>query len=561
VRAIDPRLLRYARATVVALAAAVALGLATAALAVAQAWLLAAAIAAAFVDGADFAGLRVTLVALAVVLALRAVVAWAQEYAARRCSAAAKSNLRMRLLRHAAGRMPGSEGPAAAEIVVLATRGLDALDGYFARYLPQLVLAGIVPVAVIGCLATADWLATATVALTVPLIPIFMVLIGSATERRRRRRWQAVARLSGHFLDVVAGLPTLRVFGRSGAQLARLERVTEDYRRENMATLRVAFLSAFALELAATLSVALVAVGIALRLVDGLMDLRTALFVLILAPEAYLPLRQLGASFHASEEGLAAADEVFKIIGSSGEDAGPGSADGRPARGTAVPDLRGAEIRVEGVTVHQPGRAVEAPFKASLVIRPGEIVGIAGPTGAGKSTLVNVILGLRRADSGRVVIATDDGSVTELTGADPAAWHRQVAWVPQHPFCFPGTVAENVRLAAPDASDEAVLGALAAVGLGSIDPAARLAEGGAGLSSGQRRRLGVARALLKGGGFLILDEPTAGLDAESEAAVLATVRAAARERNIPVLLVAHRPAALAAADSIVTIVSRSLAPA
>jgi ATP-binding cassette, subfamily C, bacterial CydCD len=539
---------------VVALAAAVALGLATAALAVAQAWLLATAVSSALLDGADLAGLRTTLAALALVLAARAATSWAQESVARRCSAAVKSNLRMRLLRHAAERLPGSGGgPSAAEIVVLATRGLDALDAYFARYLPQLVLAGIVPVVVVVCLATADWVATVTVALTVPLIPIFMILIGSATEQRRRRRWEALARLSGHFLDVVSGLPTLRVFGRSGAQLERLDRVTDDYRRESMATLRVAFLSAFALELAATLSVALVAVGIALRLVDGALDLRTGLFVLILAPEAYLPLRQLGASFHASEEGLAAAGEVFKIIEL---DSAGGVA---PLGGAAadVPDLRGAELRVERVSVRQPGRALDAPFDASLVVRPGEVLGIAGRSGAGKSTLMDVVLGLRAADEGRAVIARPDGSSVAIAALDRNEWHRRVAWVPQHPFCFPGTVSENVKLAAPAASDAAVKRAMAAVGLAELDPATRLAEGGSGVSSGQRRRIGVARALLKVGSLLILDEPTAGLDADSETIVLAAIRAAARERNLAVLLVAHRPAALSIADRVVTLEARS----
>jgi ATP-binding cassette subfamily C protein CydCD len=547
--------------------AAVVLGLATAVLAVVQAWLLATAISSAFLGGADFAALRMTLVALAVVLGARAGVAWAQESVARRCSAAVKSSLRIQLLRHVATQLPlmggGSEsGHGSGEVVALATRGLDSLDAYFGKYLPQAVLAMIVPLVIIASMATADLVATLTVVLTLPLIPFFMALIGSATVRHRKRRWEALARLSGHFLDVVAGLPTLRVFGRSEAQLGRLEKVTDDYRRESMATLRVAFLSAFALELAATLSVALVAVGVGLRLVDGQLDLRTGLFVLILAPEAYLPLRQLGASFHASEEGMAAAGRVFSILenvgGGGTERAGSAPSGVLPA---SAPDVRDTEIRVDRLTVRQPGRALDAPFQASLVVRPGEIVAIAGPSGVGKSTLIDVLLGLRRADAGDVSLATSDGQTVSVGDLDLEAWHRRVAWVPQHPYCFPGTVVENVRLAAPDASDAAVYAALAAVGLAELDPAAVLGESGSGLSSGQRRRLGVARVLLRDSDFLILDEPTAGLDAASEATVLAAVRAAARDRKRAVLLVAHRPAALAIADRVVTIVARSEEPA
>jgi ATP-binding cassette subfamily C protein CydCD len=567
-RAIDPRLLRYARSTSIALAAAVGLGTATAGLAVVQAWLLAVAISAAFVRGSSVEVLWPTLIPLAAVFAARAAIAWGQEVTARLSSARVKSELRMQLLAAAATPGPGRELPPSGEVVALATRGLDALDAYFARYLPQLVLACIVPVVVVVCLFASDQLAGITVLLTLPLIPLFMALIGSMTVRRRKRRWNALARLSSHFLDVAAGLPTLRIFGRGPAQVERLAAVTDEYRRESMGTLRIAFLSAFALELAATLSIALVAVGVGLELVDGLLSLQTGLFVLVLAPEAYLPLRQLGASFHASEEGLTAAASALAVIDEAARSRGSAPAGGAaeragrkrraPERGGDLvpPPLPLRAVRIDSVSVRHGGRDLVAPFEASLVVRSGEVTGLAGPSGSGKSTLVEVLLGLRRPDSGYVELAGADGRAILLDSVDRAAWHARVSWVPQHPYCFPGTVADNLRLASPDATDEEVAAALERAGLAELDPRTRLGEGGTGISSGQGRRVGVARALLRGGDLMIFDEPTAGLDVEAEATVLAAIRSAAHEQGRAVLLLAHRPAALRVADTVATIESR-----
>ena len=312
---LDRRLLRIARAAVVFLLGTILLGLVAAMLAIAQAALLADAISAAFLGRAGPDALGPTLGALALVLIGRAVTAWAQEASAHRAAALVKARLRASILEHGVLlRARRSAGPSSAEIVALATRGVDALDAYYARYLPQVPLAVIVPVAVVASIAGADLVAALTVGLTVPLIVVFMVLIGRAVERHRQRRWQALTRLAHHFLDVVGGLPTLKVFGRARAQVASLERITDAYRVETMASLRIAFLSAFALEFFATLSVALVAVGIGVRLVEGSLDLRTGLFVLVLAPEAYLPLRQLGLHFHASEEGRAAIRRAFELI-------------------------------------------------------------------------------------------------------------------------------------------------------------------------------------------------------------------------------------------------------
>ncbi len=551
-RRFDPRLLRLAGAARAHLAVTILLGLATAALAIAEAGLLASAISDAVEHGRGTAALGPTLAALAGVLAARAVVAWARESTAHRSSARVKSTLRLALLRRAVELGPRSTVSAAqGEIVALSTHGLDALDDYFARYLPQLALAAILPVAVVLTILPADLVAGLTVALTLPIIVLFMVLVGMATEAHRRRRWRAFARLAHYFLDIVEGLPTLKVLGRADGGGAGLRQVTDAYRRATLGALRIAFLSAFVLELGATLSVALVAVGIGLRLVDGGLDLRTGLFVLVLAPEAYLPLRQLGAHFHASQQGLAAADAALAVIDAP-----------VPHRGhrTDVPDLRTGELRISGLTVRQPGRGVAAPHRVSFELRGGEVLAIAGPSGVGKTTLLGAIAGLVAPDEGSIRITGparererdgDPAEGVDLRELAPAAWHRQIAWVAQDPYLFAGTVAENVRLAEPTATDAAISAALARVGLADLDPATSLGDRGSGLSAGQRRRIAVARAMVREAHLILLDEPTAGLDEATERTVLAAVRERADLERAAVVVVAHRPAALEIADRVV----------
>jgi ATP-binding cassette subfamily C protein CydCD len=525
------------------LIAAVALGVVAALLAVAQAALLATTISGAFIGGLGVEGLAGPLVALAVVLGLRSVLGWVSDVVAQRISGAVKADLRVRLLERAVALGPRwAADQASGEVALLATRGLDALDGYFGRYLPQLALAAIVPFAVVVCLFAVDVVAALTVAVTVPLIPVFMILIGKMSETHRARRWAALGRLAHRFTDVVAGLPTLRAYGRAESQVAILRSITDAYRTTTMATLRVAFLSALALELLATISVALVAVGVGLRLAVGDLTLEVGLFALILAPEAYLPLRRLGAEFHASEEGVTAAARAFEIIDVPAPGGGGGA---RP------PAAIGALV-VDAVSVDQPGRDLVAPADVSLVVRPGEIVAVTGPSGAGKSTLLGVILGLLEPSSGRVAVRAADGAETDVRDLDADAWRARVAWVPQVPYLFPGSVADNVRLAMPSASDDEVRTALASVGLGDLPPDRVLGERGRGLSSGQRRRVGLARALVRRAPVLLLDEPTAGLDEVAEAVVLAAVRDAARG-GAAVLLVAHRPGAVAEADRAVEV--------
>ncbi len=538
VKPIDPRLLRYARATRLFLVAVVGLGAVGAGLVIAQAMLVAEIVVDTFQHGESAAGLRTPLLLLAAVAIGRSVVAWLTELAAHRAGAAVKSELRGRLLDRASALGPGwLSGQRTGSLVTLATRGVDALDDYFSRYLPQLGLAVVVPVAVLARIVTEDWVSAAIIVGTLPLIPLFMVLIGWATQSRMDRQWRLLSRLSGHFLDVVAGLPTLKVFGRAKAQAESIRRITGEYRQATLRTLRIAFLSSFALELLTTLSVALVAVTIGMRLVHGDMDLYTGLLILVLAPEAYLPLRQVGAQYHAAAEGLAAAEEIFSVLETPVQVPGTG----------AVP---AGALAFEDVGVRYPGRSSDAVTGVSFRVEPGETVALVGPSGAGKSTLLNVLLGFVRPTGGRVRVGGAD-----LADLDLEEWRSRIAWVPQRPHLYAGTIAENVRLARPGADEGAVRQALRDAGAWEFVVALPdgadtvLGEDGAGLSAGQRQRLALARAFLADRPVLLLDEPTAALDGATEGDVVAAVRRLAAGRTV--LLVVHRPALLGVADRVV----------
>jgi thiol reductant ABC exporter CydD subunit len=542
VRPLDPRLLQHARATRGYVAATAGIGVASALLVIAQAGLLASAITAAYLQGADLPALRPTLVALAAVIGGRVLLAWVQESAAYRASADVKSSLRAALVERAVRLGPvWLTGQRSGELTTLATRGVDALDAYFAKYLPQLVLAVIVPLAVLARIATEDWVATVTIVLTLPLIPVFMVLVGKATQARTQRQWRTLTVLGHHFLDVVAGLPTLKVFGRAKAQVRSIRTVTDSYRRASMATLRVAFLSALVLELVATLSVALVAVGVGLRLVEGGLDLQTGLLVLILAPEAYLPLRMVGIHYHASAEGMEAAQRVFEVLDEP-----------VPQRGTGRPCPVPASVRLRGLAVTYPGRDAPAVSDVDLTLRAGDIVALAGPSGGGKSSVVAALMGFVAPSAGVLEVVGDDGAVVPLSGVDLDSWRAHVGWAPQRPHLFAASVRENVRLARPDAGDADVVEALRAAAADDLVDGLDLGvgDGGTGLSAGQRRRVAVARALVREAAVLVLDEPTADLDAATEARLLTAVRARA-QAGAAVLLVAHRPELLAFADRVV----------
>ncbi|MEU0096031.1 thiol reductant ABC exporter subunit CydD [Kribbella sp. NPDC006257] len=535
---LDPRLLRRAKAARLFLAGSVLIGVLTGALIVVQAVLLAHGIAGFVLRG----GVPVAVVwALVVVIVARALLVWLQEVVAQRAAAAVKSTLRRQVLEHSLKLGPvWLSGERSSALTTLLTKGLDDLDPYFARYLPQLVLASTVPAGVIGWMATGDLLAAGTVLVTLPLIPIFMALIGWVTQAHSRRRQQALAVLAHHFADVVSGLPTLKLFGRAKGQAIAVEQVTDRHRVASMGSLRLAFLSSFVLELLASISVALVAVGVGLRLVDGKLGLETALMVLILAPEAYLPLRQVGAQFHASADGVAASEEVFRVLETP-----------LPMRGerTDVPDLRVTSLHLHDVTVTYAGRSTPALEGFDLDLWPGDVVALTGPSGAGKSTVLAALLGFVVPEQGVIVAA---GSAADEF--DPALWRRQFAWVPQRPGLLAGSIADNVRLGRASASDDDVRHALDAAGAAELELGTAVGEQGKLLSGGQRRRVALARALVTEAPVLLLDEPTAGLDADAEAAVVANLRATGRT----VLLVAHRPALITAADRAVHVGEKEL---
>jgi thiol reductant ABC exporter CydD subunit len=554
-RPLDPRLLKWADVTRSYLVVSVVLGALTAVLIVFQAALLASVITSVFQRGADLADIGDQTVLLAVVIAGRSLLSYLQEWAAARTSARAKSQLRMAVLEHAVELGPlALQDRSTGELAQLTGRGIDALDAYFARYLPQLLLAVVVPVIIGVVVVTQDVLAAVIIAFTLPLIPLFMILVGWYTRNRVDRQWRSLAVLAGYFLDVVAGLPTLKIFDRARAQAATIRDVGERYRRATMRVLRVSFLSSLVLELLATLSVAIVAVSIGLRLVGGSMELQTALFVLILAPEAYLPLRMVGAQYHAAAEGIGAATTLLDIL-----DSEPSSPAGqRPAPQPTA-------ITVSEVDAHYPGREVLALQGANCTLVAGQVTAVVGPSGAGKSTLVQTLLGFLQPSAGaiRVESTTNSGNGSADLGLgqlDPDSWLQQVAWLPQQPLIIAGTIQDNIALGDPEADRTRIEAAAESAGLSATILAQPVAEGGLGISAGQLRRVGLARVLLREAPVVLLDEPSAALDVETEQRVVAAIRELRSTGHI-VLVVAHRPALVDVADQVVRLQPAGALPA
>ncbi len=503
-------------------------GLVATAMILAQAWLLARVLATA----ATGVGVRVLATVLSALLAafiIRAAANYGSEVTATRAAAAIKERLRGKLLRRVIERGPvWLGGERAGEITTLAISGLDALDPYFASYLPQLLLASCVPVSVLAAISAVDWLSGLIVVITLPLIPVFGMLIGLSTKAGSSRNWQLLARLSGHFADVTRGLTTLKIFGQAKAQEQIIGQVTEEYRVSVLTSLRVAFLSALVLELAAALATALVAVEVGLRLLYGHLSYSSALFVLLLTPEAFLPLRDAAASFHASSDGMAAASRALAII------------DREPTRaaGTSrAPDLRSAVISLEDVSCTY-GRGEHVLSGINLAISPGDRITLAGGNGAGKSSLLSLLLKFLAPSGGRVLAGG-----TNLAAVSAEQWRAQIGWLPQTPALFPCSVRDNIALGRPDASLAEVERAAALAGAAGFIAdlpdgyQTVLSERAARLSAGQRQKIALARVFLTNAPLVLLDEPGAHLDQASAAELQDALERLADGRTV--VLVTH----------------------
>ncbi|GAA1542831.1 ATP-binding cassette subfamily C protein CydD [Microbacterium ginsengiterrae] len=537
---VDPRLLKYAGAARGFFVLAAAIGVLQTGVVIAFAWFLTDALTGA-IAGRPVAASVLWVLVLALV---RGILIAASDAAAMSAAARTGAQLRAALIRAIGALGPGWLAARNRSVLaVTAGRGLEALDAYFARYLPQLVLTVVATPVIVAVMWWQDWPSGLTAVITLPLIPIFMILIGLATRTVQRRQWQTLQRLAARFADTVQGLATLRLFGRDARAARQIETTADQYRRETMTVLRFSFLSGFAMELLSSLAVALIAVAVGFRLLAGDLSLEIGLFVLLLAPEAFLPVRQVGVQFHAAAEGVAATEDVFQVLdaaasrpaaghNSGGSSQNPGFSAAEGPESAESPELCVTDLRIRDLPA--------VTFTAS----PGSITLIEGPSGSGKSSIIAALTGAAEYDGS----ATWSGvEVATLAASD---W---LAWAGQAPGLIRGTIAQNVALGAQP--DEArVREALAAACADDVDPAQELGVQGSGLSGGQAQRVGVARALYRHAAdprrVLVLDEPSSALDAETEARLWATLRARA-DAGATVLLVSHRRSAREIADRIV----------
>ena len=518
-----------------------------------QAWYLATIIDQVFLQGAGLERAAPVLGFLLVVIMIKALCIWGAEVSANLVAQRVKTDLRERLLNHLITLGPAfTNGERTGELAASAVEGIEALDPYFSQYLPQLVLAASIPLTILALVFPIDGLSGFVFILTAPLVPFFMIMIGKTAENLTSRQFASLSRLSAHFYDVLQGLTTLKTLGQAKSQAKVIANVSEHYRNITMQVLRVTFLSALALELIVTLSTAIVAVEIGLRLLYGKLEFLPALFILVLAPDFYLPLRQLGLKYHAGMSGLASARRIFEILDRQPPATSSGIQNSHSQQVDSSIVLFQSEITFQNVTYQYPERETAAINNISFRIPQGQITALVGASGAGKSTIASLLLRFIDPDIGQVLL---DGQ--NLNNFPVELWRKQVAWVPQNPYLFHDSLAANLRLAKPGASETELVSACEQAGL--MDFIMTLPQGfeslvgerGARLSGGQAQRLALARAFLKETPFLLLDEPTSSLDPGLEADLRDSVQRLMLGRTA--LVIAHRLSTVYQADQILVL--------
>jgi ATP-binding cassette subfamily C protein CydCD len=529
VRPLDPRLLRYARSSRVYLFLTVVIAFTSAVFNITQAYLLTKIIVGIFQKHMDFVGIKSLLIALIAVFIARTVLIYFTEWLGAIASSRMRNELRLQLLNKALTSSASTVNEmGSTQLSVLATRGINNLDGYFAKFIPQLFIASIVPIIVGATIATEDLQSGFIVLLTIPLIPIFGIMIGRYTAAATMKRWKSLEILGGYFADLLQGMRTLKVYGRAHLQIEKLKAVGAEYQAETMRVLKISFLSSLALELIATLSVALLAVSIGLRLVSGSLTLSVGLFILIISPEVYWPIRHVAGYFHAAADGIAAFNQIYAIL------------DKKEVVGNVViTDI--SAISWSAITVEYPDRT--SIYIPAGQIKGGEFQALIGASGSGKSSLVKILLGFLSPTSGEVSISTSQGTLP-LEDIDPTSLRSLISWLPQDPHFTIGTISQALRQVAPLATDGELTQLLSDVGLGLADLNqgldTELGKLQQGLSVGQLRKVGLARAILKKSPVLILDEPSASVDDSSEAIISQLVQREAANGRI-VLVISHRP--------------------
>lgn len=547
-RPFDPRLLRYARSARGPIAVTALLGTLTALLVLAQALLISAALSPVVSGTASLTDVWPFIVGIAAVFACRALIVTAREAVSTRAAAAAVRELRGRVVDASVTLGSRWRATKGAETTTLLSTGLEDLRPYFVSFLPQLVLVCTVTPAALGVILLLDFWSALIALLVIPLIPIFMILIGRFTQAASEDKLASMKRLTAQLLDLMSGLPTLRGLGREKAPRTHLHALGAANTKATMATLRIAFLSGGVLEFLTTLSVALVAVEVGMRLVFGNISLFHGLAVIMLAPEVFEPLRQVGAQFHASANGVTASKAAFDIIEEAEAVDSPGTDE--------CPDMARTDIVLDSLGVR--ARGAWAPAPTSGVIAPGIVTALCGPSGTGKSTIVLCLLADMTPDAGRVLLrpsaSSSESGESVLSDIDPAAWRRQISWVPQSPTLVPGTILDNMGDPPLDDLNDAA----AATGFDEVLASAPdgwntvIGSGGVGLSVGQRQRLALTRALAAHSQVVILDEPTAHLDAVSEETVVRAIDAM-RDAGRTVIVIAHRAAMMEAADAVIDV--------